>query len=191
MRTAAAIDQGVSYAEYLRLEATGAAKHEWLDGVVYAMAGGTLEHSALSASVITLLTLALRGKPCRVFTSDARVRVRATGLGTYPDASVACGSIEHDADDPDALANPLVLVEVLSDSTEDWDRGGKFAHYRRIPSLRDYVLVGQREPMLEHHSRNADGTWTTRDLGPGDVLRLTGVAAEIAVDEIYRDPMVG
>lgn len=191
MRMAAAIAHGVSYADYLRLEATGDAKHEWLDGVVYAMAGGTLEHSALSASVIASLTIALRGRPCRVFTSDARVRVRSTGLGTWPDASVACGSIEHDADDPNALANPLVLVEVLSDSTEDWDRGGKFAHYRRIPSLRDYVLVGQREPMVEHHFRNADGTWTTRDLGPGDVLRLTGVAAEITVEEIYRDPMAG
>ena len=191
MRTAAAIDQGVSYADYLRLEATGDAKHEWLDGVVYAMAGGTLEHSALSASVIALLTLGLRGKPCRVFTSDARVRVQATGLGTYPDASVACGRIEHDADDPNGLANPLVLVEVLSDSTEDWDRGGKFAHYRRIPSLRDYVVVSQREQLIEHHSRNDDGTWTTRDLGPGEVLRLTGVDAGIAVDEVYRDPMVG
>lgn len=191
MRSVAAIQQGVSYAEYLRLEAAGDAKHEWLDGVVYVMAGGTLEHSALAASIIALLTVALRGRPGRVFTSDARVRVRATGLGTYPDASVASGSIEHDPDDTDALANPLVLVEVLSDSTEDWDRGSKFAHYRRIPLLRDHVLIGQHESAVEHHHRNADGTWTTRDLGPGDVLRLTGVEAEIAVDEIYRDPMAG
>lgn len=80
---------------------------------------------------------------------------------------------------------------VGSGAHEDWDRGGKFAHYRCIPSLRDYVLVGQREPMVEHHFRNADGTWTTRDLGPGNVLRLTGVEAEIAVDEIHRDPMAG
>lgn len=191
MRDAALVNRGISYAEYIAAEASSDRKHEWLNGVVYAMAGGTLDHSALAAAMIGLLTAALRGQPCRVFTSDARVRVRATGLSTYPDASVACGSIERDPEDPDALANPVVLVEVLSDSTEDWDRGGKFAHYRRIPSLRDYVIVAQRERLVEHHARNADGTWTMRDLGPGEVLRLTGAAVAIAVDELYRDPMAG
>lgn len=191
MREAAAVKRGLSYTEYLALEAASERKHEFVAGVVYAMAGGTLEHSALAASMIALLTAALRGRPCRVFTSDARVRVRATGLSTYPDASIACGRIERDPEDPDALANPVVLVEVLSDSTEDWDRGGKFAHYRRIPSLRDYVVVAQSEQLVEHHTRNADDTWTTRDLAAGDTLRLTGVDVAIALDEIYRDPMAG
>lgn len=189
MRDAAALQRGTSYAEYLVLEATGDARHEWFDGVVYAMAGGTLDHSALCASIITALSVALTAKPCRVFTSDARVRVKTTGLATYPDASVACGRAERDPDDAHALVNPVVLVEVLSESTEDWDRGGKFAHYRRIPSLRDYLIVAQGDALIEHHSRNDDGSWTMRELRAGDVVSLTGVAATIAVDDVYRDPL--
>jgi Uma2 family endonuclease len=191
MRDVATVQRGVSYEAYLALEASSVLRHEWFDGVVYDMAGGTLDHSALCASVITALSVGLAGKPCRVFTSDARVRVRATGLATYPDAAVACGRIERDPDDANALANPLVLVEVLSDSTEDWDRGGKFAHYRRIPALRDYVIVSQRERLIEHHSRNEDGTWTMREHGPGETVTLRGVSAQLAVDAVYRDPMAG
>ncbi len=189
MRDAAALQRGISYSEYLALEATGDARHEWFDGVVYAMAGGTLDHSALCASIITALSVALAAKPCRVFTSDARVRVKATGLATYPDASVACGRAERDPDDAHALVNPVVLVEVLSASTEDWDRGGKFAHYRRIPSLRDYLIVVQGNALIEHHRRNDDGSWTMRELRAGEVVTLAGVAATIAVDDVYRDPL--
>lgn len=188
MRDAAALERGFSYGEYLALEASSDARHEWYDGVVYAMAGGTLDHSALCASMIAALSVALAGKPCRVFTSDGRVRVKATGLATYPDVSVACGRAERDPDDANALVNPVVLVEVLSDSTEDWDRGGKFAHYRRVPSLRDYLIVAQGEALIEHHSRNDDGSWTMRELRAGDVATLTGVSATIAVDDVYRDP---
>ena len=191
MRDAATVQRGISYAEYLVLETKGESRHEWLEGIVYAMAGGTLDHSGLCAAVITALSVGAAGRPCRVFTSDARVRVRATGLATYPDAAVACGRVERDPDDPNALVNPIVLVEVLSDSTEDWDRGGKFAHYRRIPALRDYLIVSQRERLIEHHVRNDDGTWTMREHGPGDRVALTGVSVHLAVDDVYRDPMAG
>ena len=189
MRDGAAVQHGVSFEAYLALEATSDARHEWLDGVVYDMAGGTLDHSGLCAAVIAALSNGLAGRPCRVFTSDARVRVLATGLVTYPDASVACGRVERDPKDANTLVNPVVLVEVLSDSTEDWDRGGKFAHYRRIPSLRDYVIVSQREPLIEHHVRNDNGTWTMHEHGPGDVVTLTGVPVRVAVDDVYRNPL--
>ena len=112
---------------------------------------GTPEQGALAAAVICELGVALRGKPCRVFTSDVRVRVLATGLSTYPDVTVVCGAAETATEDPEALVNPVVLVEVLSDSTEGYDRGMKAAHYRyrRIPSVQAYVLVCRREPLVE------------------------------------------
>ena len=139
----------MSYAEYLAAESAYETRHEFLNGEVWAMAGGTPEHSALAAAVIGELTLALRGKPCRVYTPDVRVRVLATGLSTYPDVTVVCGAEETATEDPDALVNPVVLVEVLSDSTEGYDRGMKAAHYRRIPSVQAYVLVCRREPLVE------------------------------------------
>lgn len=185
MRTAAAIDQGVSYADYLRLEAKGDAKHEWLDGVVYAMAGGTLEHGQLSAAVIGELRGLASGCGCRVFSSDAKVRVSATGLATYPDASVVCGPIERDADDRNAMANPAVLVEVLSDGTEAYDRGEKFEHYRRLPSLRDYVLVSQRRPLVEVYSRDAHDRWVLTAVGAGERFTLSALPGDVEVDRVY------
>src|SRR5712692_2096843 len=108
----------MSYAEYLQLERTSAMKHEYLRGEVFAMAGGTPEHARLAASIIGALTAALRGRPCSVFTSDARVRIEATDRATYPDVTVVCGRLEHTLDDPDSITNPVVIVEILSDATE-------------------------------------------------------------------------
>jgi Uma2 family endonuclease len=178
-----------TFAEYVAEERSSATKHEWLNGEVFDMAGGTIEHGALAANTIGELLRLLRGRPCRVYTSDVRVRVAATGLATYPDASVVCGKLERDPEDDNTVLNPVVLVEVLSDSTEAYDRGEKFAHYRRIDSLRDYVLVSQREPLLEHYARNDDGTWTLREARAGQAVRLTGVPGELAVDEVFRDPL--
>ena len=109
------------------------------------MAGGTPEHGRLAAALAGELRGKLRGRPCAVFSSDVRIRIAATDRTTYPDLSVVCGKRETAADDPDALVNPIVIVEVLSDSTEADDRGAKFAHYRRLESLREYVLVSQHE----------------------------------------------
>ncbi|HEY1692704.1 MAG TPA: Uma2 family endonuclease [Polyangiaceae bacterium] len=116
----------MTYAEYLVFEEASLEKHEFLDGEVYAMAGGTLEHGALAMAFGAALMKALGDRPCRVFSSDVRVHIRATGLTTYPDLSVACGRAEVDAEDPDALVNPVLLVEVLSDSTEAYDRAGRW-----------------------------------------------------------------
>jgi len=175
----------IDYASYLALEARSDQKHEWLDGVVYAMAGGTLEHGQLSAALIGELRELASGRGCRVFSSDAKVRVSATGLATYPDASVVCGPIERDPDDRNAMANPAVLVEVLSDGTEAYDRGEKFEHYRRLPSLRDYVLVSQRRPLIEVYSRDAHDRWVLTAVGAGERFTLSALPGDVEVDRVY------
>jgi len=184
----------MTYAEYLAFEAQSDARHEYLNGEVFAMAGGTITHGALTAAVITALSSALRDRRCRVLSSDVRVRVKATGLATYPDVSVVCQQIETDDDDRHGVLNPSVIVEVLSDSTEAYDRGAKAAHYRRIPSLREYVLVSQREPLIEVHRRNERGNWElVVEARRGETAELTscGDPIRLEVDAIYRDPLAG
>ena len=185
----------VSYAEYLAMEEKSLTKHEWLDGVVYDMAalgmsGGTPEHSGLAAAIGVLLGVQLRGKPCRVFSSDLRVRVPATGISTYPDLAIVCRKLETADDDPHAATNPTVIVEVLSGSSEAYDRGKKFAHYRRIPSLREYVLVAQDEPRIEVFRRNETGQWElAQEAGAGESAALASIGCTLAVDEVYEDPL--
>lgn len=181
----AAEQSWIDYATYLDIEQRADRRHEWLDGAVYAMAGGTLEHGQLSASVIGELLARAAGCGCRVFSADAKVRVRATGLATYPDASVVCGPIERDPDDRNAMINPVVLVEVLSDGTEAYDRGEKFEHYRQLPSLRDYVLVSQRRPLVEVFSRDDRDRWVLTAVGAGERFTLTAMEGAIEVDRIY------
>jgi Uma2 family endonuclease len=179
----------MSYAEYVAAEATSECKHEWLRGEVFAMAGGTPEHAALALSVGAELRAAMRDRPCRVFSSDLRVKVESTGLSTYPDVSVVCGKLQTASDDALAVVNPTVLIEVLSDSTEAFDRGEKFAHYRRIPSLREYVLLSQRERRIEVHRLNASGHWELHEALVGESIELTSLGCRLAVDEVYRDPL--
>ena len=179
----------MTYPEYLEFERSSAVKHEYLRGEIFAMAGGRPEHSRLAANVIGELRTAPHGRPCAVFTSDARVRIEATDRATYPDVSVVCGRLESAPDDPDAITNPVVIVEVLSDATEADDRGEKFAHYRRLASLREYLLVSQRARRLEVYRRR-DDRWLLEEAGAGAVLHLESVDAALVVDEIYRDPLV-
>lgn len=174
-----------SYDEYLALEAASNVRHEYLDGQIYAMAGGTPEHAALAAALIGLLFAALRGGPCRAHASDLRVRVRQTGLSTYPDVTIVCGARQLDDVDRDAVTNPALLVEVLSRSTEPYDRGDKFEHYKRLPSLRQYVLVSQAERRVEVWTRLPDGAWSCDASGDGEVARLDSVGAVVDVRELY------
>ena len=125
-----------TYEEYRRFEDTNPARHEYVDGQILAMAGGTPAHARLQAAVLFALERRLEGRPCQPFASDLRVKVVATGVATYPDVTVVCGSVETDAEDPRAVTNPTVVVEVLSDSAEAYDRGDKFEHYRQIPFRR-------------------------------------------------------
>lgn len=177
-----------SYADYLAMERESGLKHEYLDGVVRAMAGGTIEHSRLASRFDHLLRMALAGRPCEAFSSDAKIRIDASNRSTYPDLSVVCGRLERSEQDPEAITNPIVLVEVLSESTEAYDRGEKFRHYRRLTSLREYVLVSQHEPLVEVFARDGDA-WRVYDYGPGDTIQLPSVGASIAVDALYADPL--
>jgi Uma2 family endonuclease len=197
MASAPAAKPYVSYAEYLALEEKSVTKHEWLDGVIYdlevqAMAGGAPEHAGLAAAVTILLGTALRGKPCRAFSSDLRVRVPVTGLSTYADVAIVCGKLEVDPDDGNAVTNPTLLVEVLSDSTEAYDRGEKFAHYRRLPALREYVLVSQHARRIEVWRQNDRGRWElAQEAEGGEQAVLASVGCTLAVDEVYADPLAG
>jgi Uma2 family endonuclease len=182
--------QHFTFAEYVRLEGESRVKHEYLQGQVWAMAGGTPEHAAVQVNVSTLLNTQLRGKPCRVYGSDLRVRVTETGLGTYPDVTVVCGRLELDPEDPEkhTVVNPRALVEVLSPSTEAYDRGEKLAHYKRIASLAEIVLVSQDERRLEVWRR--DGERWTLDVAHGEaVVRLRSIDCDLPLDEVYRDPL--
>ena len=185
----APVRQLFSFEEYLALEEIAAVKHEFLGGHVWAMAGGTPAHAAIAANVIALLSTQLRDRPCRVFTSDLRIRVQATGLGTYPDVTVVCGHLETDAADPrgNTVTNPLVLVEVLSPSTEEYDRGEKLAHYQRISSLAAVVLIAHDERRLEVWHREGDH-WTLDVFRTGDRARLASLGCDLDVAEVYRDP---
>lgn len=182
--------QRFSFDEYVELEGAATTKHEFLDGEVWAMAGGSPTHAAVAASLIRMLGEALRGRPWRVFTSDLRIRVRETGLATYPDASVVCGAIEVDPDDPrgHSVSNPIVLVEVLSPSTEDYDRGEKLAHYKRIPSLREIVLVAHDDPRIDVW-RRLDDRWTLRSFRTGEAVVLESLAIALSVADVYFDPL--
>lgn len=170
--------------EYLRAERSASQKHEFFGGEIFAMAGCTERHDTITANVTTALGNALRGGACRPHTSDMRIHIPATGLYTYSDGLVVCAAQFTDQT-RDTLVNPAVIFEVLSDSTEGYDRGRKFDNYRSIPSLMDYVLVSQHEVLVEHFLRQEDGTWNLRVLRAGQSLRLTGVAIEIPVVDLY------
>ncbi len=172
--------------DYLGVEEMSRVRHEYLNGEIFAMAGGTPEHAALSAAALTLLGGKLRGGPCRPYSADLRIRVRATGLATYPDAAVICGEPMRDPDSPTHVTNPAVIVEVLSPSTEDYDRGEKREHYQRIDSLREYVLVSQDRRRVEVSLRDAGGVWQSRIHEAGDEVELPSLGLSFPIDELYQ-----
>jgi Uma2 family endonuclease len=171
-----------TYTEYLGFEASSNVKHEFLDGQIYAMAGGTPEHAALAAAAITLLGPQLRGGECRPYNSDLRVRT-PSGLTTYPDVTIVCGPRQVDAIDRLAITNPALIVEVLSRSTEEYDSGDKFEHYKTFPSLREYVLVSHRERSVEVRSRG-EGGWRVTVVPEGAIAELS-IGARLDVRELY------
>lgn len=180
-----------TYADYVVLELECDTKHEFLDGEIYAMAGGTEDHSALAAQVQRALGNAIGDRPCRVHTSDLRVYVEAVGLATFSDGSVICGALQQHEPSPRATAlNPMVLVEVTSDSSEDYDTGAKLEHYRTIPSLRDYIIVSHRERRISIHSRGEGGGWTARVAISGGRVAVSSLRVELVVDDIYRGSSV-
>ena len=172
--------------EYLAHELGSEAKHELLHGVIVAMAGASREHNAIAGNIVGLLRALLKDRRCLVFPSDQRVHVEATGLFTYPDVTVACDELRFHPKNRDTLLNPRVLVEVLSDSTEAYDRGAKFAHYRTIPSLLEYVLVSQHEHKIEHYRRLDTGQWVlTVYEGDEAAAELPALGCALSLAEVY------
>jgi Uma2 family endonuclease len=180
-----------TYADYVALELESSTKHEFLDGEIYAMAGGSEEHSALSAEVLRALGNAIGGRPCRTHTSDLRLYIEAVGLATFPDGTVIGGALQQHAPSPRATAlNPMVLLEVTSDSSEDYDTGAKLEYYQTIPGLRDYIIVSHRERRITVHGRGPEGTWTTRVAIAGGRVSVESLQAELIVDDVYRGSSV-
>ena len=165
--------------EYLAWEREQPTKHEFFHGEVFAMAGGSPRHNALCARIIAASNSLGR---CIVLTSDQRVAMANQGRYVYPDVSIACGGLEIETND--VLLNPTVIVEVLSASTEQYDRGLKWEGYQRIASLADYVLVSQVEPRIEHFRRAPDGSWTYRAAGPGETATLS-IGVALIVDHTF------
>ena len=175
-----------SYDEYLAYERDSELKHEYDDGEIIAMAGGSRRHNALASRISAALESS-RKPGCTAFQSDQRIRVLATGRATYPDASMVCGSIEGDPGDPtgSTITNPTLLVEVLSPTTEHVDRGNKWQHYQRIPSLQEYVLVSQSEARVEWYRRLPSGGWEYHEATEGVVQLPSGVTFDLA--RLYAD----
>jgi Uma2 family endonuclease len=171
--------------EYLSLDRAAAEKHEFYKGEIFAMAGASPTHNLIVGNIITALNPALRAGPCRVFPSDLKIHVAGEQLFAYPDVSVVCGPLELLSGTNDVVENPKVILEVLSDSTEKWDPGEKFASYRRIESLTDFVFVSQHDRRLEHYARQVDGSWVLRQAERGGAVHLLNGDCPLTVDDVY------
>jgi Uma2 family endonuclease len=181
----AALRTKVSEHEYLAFERAAEERHEYADGEIFAMSGGTWEHSLIASNINRELSTGLLARRCAVHGADMRIHIPSTGRYTYSDALVVCGPPVLTDEVRDTLVNPIVIVEVLSDSTEKYDRGDKLEHYQTIASLRDYLLVSQKKARIEHFRKQVDGTWVLRATGPGDRVVLESVGCELAVDMAY------
>ena len=177
----------VTPADYLTLERRAETKSEYLNGTIYAMSGASRNHNRITVNLARRLGNQLSGTPCEPFVNDMRVKVSPTGLYTYPDAVVACGEPRFEGQHLDTLLNPAVVIEVLSNSTEAYDRGEKFAHYRALESLTDYLLIAQGKPRVEHYQRQADGQWlySVAD-GLEAQIEIAAIGSALRLAEIYE-----
>ena len=174
--------------QYLALERKADYKSEYIDGQIYAMSGASREHNLISFNLIAALGTQLKGRPSEGYGSDMRVKIHPTGMYTYPDVTVVCGEAQFEDGQVDTLVNPTVIIEVLSPSTEAYDRGEKFAHYRKMESLTDYVLVAQDKMRVEHFVRVGDEgeQWMFTEVSdPAGILRLASISCDVAIQDIY------
>lgn len=180
--------KGLTLAEYENLELQTGIKHQYLRGEVFARVGGTPRHAQIAGNIIREGGNGLKGRPCVVYTADLRVKIESTGLYTYPDASIVCGPLELDAELLNTVLNPTVIFEVLSESTEKYDRGRKSIHYRQIDSLQELVLISQDRALVECYSRQDESRWMLVTLSRLEQeLNLTSVGISIPLAEIYRN----
>jgi Uma2 family endonuclease len=176
--------------EYLESEATARFRSEYHDGEILAMAGGTFRHSAIVMNTGSALLTRLRGTPCRPMDSNLRVRIPSLRSYVYPDLSIVCGPAKFDADDPrqTTITNPRVVIEVLSETTEAYDRGRKFELYRELESLEEYVLIAQDEPLVDTFRRTPDGNWHRESFrGPDATAAITSLGLSIPLAELYAN----
>jgi Uma2 family endonuclease len=172
--------------EYLEIERRAKFKSEFFKGEMFAMAGSSREHNRIKENLIIKIGVQLEGGPCQTFSSDQRVMVDVTGLYTYPDIVILCGPGIYDPADRDTLTNPTAIIEVLSPSTEKYDRGLKFRNYQQIPSLVEYVLVAQDEPLCDRFVRQADGSWALVSFVElTATLAFTSILVKIPLGEVY------
>lgn len=173
--------------EYLAIERQAEYKSEYVNGEVFAMAGGSKRHNLITVNVSSSLHAQLRKRDCVVFSSDQRIKVSATGLYTYPDVSVVCGETQYDDSRQDTLLNPVVLIEVLSKSTEGYDRNEKFAHYRKLESLTQYVLVAQSRVHVESYLRQTSDAWLLTETDQIDqFIEIPALNCTLALADIYE-----
>jgi Uma2 family endonuclease len=176
----------VTEEEYLAINRATEVRSEFFDGEMFAMSGGSMRHAQLQANLHGELYVALRGKDCRAFTSDFRVRVSPGRMYAYPDITVVCGRPLLAGEHQDILANPTVIIEVLSPSTEYCDRGVEFQRYRAIETLKDYILVSQDEIRIEQYTRGGANTWTLRDYQrPEEELQIPSIGISLPLERIY------
>jgi Uma2 family endonuclease len=173
-------------AEYLEFERRSEIKHEYFDGEIFAMSGAKRNHNKITTNLSGLVWQHLKGKNCENYANDMRVFVPETGLYTYPDLVVVCGKPIFQDDVFDTLLNPVLLIEVLSETTESYDRGKKFQHYRSIESLQEYVLVAQDEARIEKYVRRGDGFWLLSEaVGMSAEIEFSSIECLIALREVY------
>jgi len=176
----------ISPEDYLKHERLAATKSEYVDGQIYAMSGASRQHNRINLDVATQINVRLRGGSCEVFSNDMRVKVQDDSLYTYPDIVVVCGDAKFADGALDTLLNPTLIIEVLSDSTERYDRGKKFAHYQRIESLREYVLISQDEARIECFTRQPDDRWMlSKAERLEDVITLESIDCTLPLTEVY------
>ncbi len=172
--------------EYLAMERLAQYKSEYFDGEIFAMSGASPAHNRVVANALTEINLQFKKRPCLVYANDMRVKVSPTGLYTYPDIVALCGPPRFDDNQKDTLLNPTVIIEVLSDSTQAYDRGKKFQHYRTLESLQEYLLIAQEECHVEHYVRQSGNEWLlteTNDLAA--VIHLAAIQCQLALADIY------
>lgn len=181
-------DPSMSVEEYLQIDRSSIeTRYEYIDGYVSMLAGGTLDHTTIGANIISILRHSMRGTPCRVFTSDARVRLSSTRF-VYPNASISCD--EQDRGQSDNVQSPRLVVEVLSPSTEGYDRGRKFGFYRECPTIQEYLLIDAQRPMLEVYRREKHDLWIFRAYRLDADVELTNLGVCFPVSDVYKDVVI-
>lgn len=178
----------ISREAFLVFERGGDVRHEYVAGELFAMAGGTENHDLINGNIFARLYLQLAGGNCRAYTSNMRVAIQSLDIYTYPDVSVVCGKPEFEDGRRDTLLNPVVLIEVLSPSTERYDRGRRFHRYQRIPSFEEYVLIAQDMPFVEHFVRQSDGRWLLATVeGLNQRIAFESIGCNLTLAEMYAN----